>query len=142
MRGREQRNTGSLFERLTIDMQTAPSRSTSIQVLKHSIMHNLNNVLNSRPGNSQSAPEMGIADPGSEEHTSGTFLEAQIEKIHRCILEYEPRITFVNITAAAQDANCPLDIRFQITAFVNLQGRENVLEFNVRFDGSKHYRMD
>lgn len=142
MRGRGQSAAGSLFERLCNETQTLRSRSTGIQALQNSIRNNLNNVLNTRPDSCQSAPEMGIADPGSEEQASGSFYETQVEKIRHCILHYEPRISLVDITAAAQDRNCPLDLRFQITAFVDIEGRENVLEFNVRLDGCQHYRMD
>lgn len=135
--------TGSLLERLSAS--GAPelcSRSTDIQALRDSIKRNLNRVLNTRPGSCKSAPEMGIFDLGSEELTTDSFREAQIEKIRHCILHFEPRISQVDITADVQDENSPLDLRFQITAFVDMKGRRNVLEFNVRLDGCQHYKMD
>ncbi|WP_230353960.1 type VI secretion system baseplate subunit TssE [Lelliottia sp. WAP21] len=141
MKEREQYRAGSLFERLS-DTQASGSRSTYIQALQNSIRRNLNHVLNTRPGSCQSAPGMGISDPGSEEQATGNFRETQIEKIRRCILHYEPRISQVDVTAAIQDENNPLDLRFQITAFVDIKGHRNVLEFNVRLDGCQHYRMD
>lgn len=133
--------TGSLSERLS-QTQAPRSRSSGMQVLQNSIRHNLNNVLNTRPGSCQSAPEMGIPDPGSEEQASGGFRETQVEKIRHCILCYEPRISHVEVNAVNQDENSPLDLHFQITAFVDIEGRKNVLQFNVRLDGCQHYRMD
>ncbi|EDT2963762.1 type VI secretion system baseplate subunit TssE [Salmonella enterica subsp. enterica] len=141
MRDRGRSAAGSLSERLTDALASRP-RSSGMQALQDSIRHNLNNVLNTRPGSCQSAPEMGISDPGSEEQTSGGFRETQIEKIRHCILHYEPRISQAEVTAVDQDENSPLDLRFQITAFVDVEGRRNVLEFNVRLDGFQHYRMD
>ena len=134
---REQNGTGSLFERLS-----SRSSGTGMHTLRESIMHNLNNVLNTRPGNCRSAPDMGIADPGSGEQLSGNFYLAQIERIKACIERYEPRIAQVDVTAGTQDKDRPLDICFQISAFVDISGRRNVLKFNVRLDGCQHYRME
>jgi len=133
--------SGSLFDRLS-DGRVSRTRSSSVHALQNSIKRNLSHVLNTRPGSCHSAPEMGIADPGSEEQASGSFRETQTEKIRHCILCYEPRISQVEVTVMAQDKNSPLDIRFQITAFVDIGRDRNVLEFNVRLDGCQHYRMD
>lgn len=141
MRERGLSGAGSLSERLNEGL-VSRSRSSEVQMLQDSIKRNLNNILNTRPGSCQSAPEMGIADPGSEEQSSGGFRETQIEKIRHCILHYEPRISQVDVIAVVQDENSPLDLCFQISAFVDIEGYKNVLEFNVRLDGCQHYRMD
>lgn len=130
---------GSLFERLN-ESQDAHSRSSAIKNLRESIKQNLNNVLNIRPGSCQSAPDMGIADPASD-RISGSFLETQREEIRHCIMRYEPRISHVEVITGTQDENRLLDLRFQITAFVDMEGRRDVLEFNVQLDGCQHYRM-
>ncbi|EGB6348764.1 type VI secretion system baseplate subunit TssE [Salmonella enterica] len=137
---RERNSIASLFDRLD-EATGLRSPSFGVQAVRDSIKRNLNNVLNTRPGSCQSAPEMGISDPGSEEQARGSFQDAQTEKIKACIEHYEPRIDQVDVTMSEQDENSPLDLCFRITAFVDIEGLKDVLEFNVHLS-SQHYRMD
>ncbi|HAT3905367.1 TPA: type VI secretion system baseplate subunit TssE [Citrobacter koseri] len=140
IRERERNSIASLFDRLD-EATGLRSPSFGIQAVRDSIKRNLNNVLNTRPGSCQSTPEMGISDPGSEELTRGNFQDAQIEKIKACIELYEPRIAQVDVAIGDPDENSPLDLCFQVTVFVDIEGLKNVLEFNVHLS-SQHYRMD
>ncbi|EBX8629342.1 type VI secretion system baseplate subunit TssE [Salmonella enterica] len=139
-RERDRNNIASLFDRLD-EATELRSPSFGIQAVRNSIKRNLNNVLNTRPGSCQSAPEMGISDPGSEELTRGSFKDAQIEKIKACIELYEPRIAQVDVVMGDPDENSPLDLCFRVTAFIDIEGLNNVLEFNVHLS-SQRYRMD
>lgn len=140
VRERERNSIASLFDRLD---EAAGLRSPSfgIQSVRDSIKRNLHNILNTRPGSCLSASEMGISDPGNEELASCSFQDAQIEKIKSCIEHYEPRIAQVDVVMGDPDENSPLDLCFQVTAFVDIEGVKNVLEFNV-YLSSQHYRMD
>lgn len=113
-----------LFERLA-----APSHpvlrqeADELVAVVESIKRHLVELLNSHPGNSACAPELGLLD--FNDATIGVLdLERNIQQaICQCIERYEPRVKRVDVESLPNHGD-PLQLRFQVHATVAL-GREN-----------------
>lgn len=114
-----------LFERLA-----APSKSvhyaeeSPLEMVVASIKHHLVELLNSHPGNSACAPELGLLD--FNDATVGVLnLELNIKQaIRHCIERYEPRIQDVDVEALPS-LGSGLQLRFQVHATL-LLGKKSV----------------
>lgn len=109
-----------LFERLA-----APGHSEGVVTevglaeIVESIKRHLVELLNSHPGHSECAPELGLLD--FNDATIGVLdLERNIERaIRQCIERFEPRVRRVEV-ASLPRGNDLLQLRFQIHATVEL----------------------
>ncbi|MGR4066329.1 type VI secretion system baseplate subunit TssE [Halomonas sp. LR3S48] len=113
-----------LFERLA-----APGRSeevvaeASLAEIVESIKRHLVDLLNSHPGHSECAPELGLLD--FNDATIGVLdLERNIQRaIRQCIERFEPRVRQVEVESLPRGSD-PLQLRFQVHATVDL-GRDH-----------------
>ncbi|TVP46422.1 MAG: type VI secretion system baseplate subunit TssE [Halomonas sp.] len=113
-----------LFERLSNPHQPVLRKEADeLMEVVESIKRHLVELLNSHPGNSACAPELGLLD--FNDATIGVLdLERNIQHaIRQCIERYEPRVKRVDVESLPNHGD-PLQLRFQVHATVAL-GREN-----------------
>lgn len=135
----ERANTASLFDRIRGDARSV-SPETELETLIASVKRQLGNVLNTRPGNCRSAPDLGVID-FNDAMQGGADIRGKIqEAIRQCICRFEPRIVHVGVIASECLSN-PLEMSFQVTAHVRLEDLEQVTSFNIHMDSHRHYRM-
>ncbi|MFG6668305.1 type VI secretion system baseplate subunit TssE [Halomonas sp. HNIBRBA4712] len=109
-----------LFERLAAPHQPqALTEQSRLAEVVESIKRHLVELLNSHPGNSACAPELGLLD--FNDATIGVLdLELNIQRaIRQCIERFEPRVKRVEV-ASLPNAGDPLQLRFQVHATVAL----------------------
>ena len=112
-----------LFERLaTPERPEASGAEASLAEIVESIKRHLVDLLNSHPGHSECAPELGLRD--FNDATIGVLdLERNIQRaIRQCIERFEPRVRQVEVESRPRGSD-PLQLRFQVHATVDL-GRD------------------
>ncbi|UWX92847.1 type VI secretion system baseplate subunit TssE [Enterobacter mori] len=131
--------SASLFER--IDESKTIRSSDDTDDLVASLKRNLQAILNTRSGNAQSCPELGIIDFNDATGSSVEVYSAICRAIKRCIEDYEPRISRAEIIAQPNEAD-PLTLYFLVKAYVSFEDRESILNFNLRIDGNHKYKLE
>lgn len=109
-----------LFERLAApDHSGEGATETGLAEIVESIKRHLVDLLNSHPGHSECAPELGLLD--FNDATIGVLdLERNIERaIRQCIERFEPRVRRVEVVSLPRGSDL-LQLRFQIHATVEL----------------------
>lgn len=112
-----------LFERLTTPEHLPSSdRRERLAATLESIKRHLVDLLNSHPGHSECAPELGLLD--FNDATTGVLdLELNIQRaIRQCIERFEPRVCRVMVESQPNPSD-PLQLHFQVHATLAL-GRE------------------
>ncbi|MBA2777987.1 type VI secretion system baseplate subunit TssE [Billgrantia kenyensis] len=112
-----------LFERLaTPERSESGGAEASLAEIVESIKRHLVDLLNSHPGHSECAPELGLLD--FNDATIGVLdLERNIQRaIRQCIERFEPRVRQVEVESLPRGSD-PLQLRFQVHATVDL-GRD------------------
>lgn len=107
---------GSILERLQPGRpQTVLDGATSLDLLRNSILQNLERILNSRAGMSQACDGYGI--PDLTQIVNGVPERArEIERaLEECIRTYEPRLTQVEVEHVP-DAHGPMTACFKVRA--------------------------
>lgn len=132
-------NAASLFDRIRGEGLDSSPRS-EVDELVDSVKRQLDQILNTRPGNCRSAPELGVIDLNDATQGSADIKGRIREAIRQCIRRYEPRIVHVEVRSPDYQAS-PLEMSFQVTAHVRLEQLEQVTSFNVHMDSHRHYRM-
>lgn len=132
-------SAASLFER--IQKVEINSPSVNLKDFVNSIKHNLNNILNTHPGTSQSAKELGVMDLNDATSSAVDIYQKIAEIIKFCILNYEPRIIDVNISPLPNEQQ-PLTLYFYVEATVSFQDYCRFISFNIHLDNDCHYYLD
>ncbi len=131
----------SLFERLEansnlISLSQGPD---AFDVLR-SIKRNVSNILNTRLGESLSSPNLGLVDFNDASITS-LDLSVQIKRsIKYCLEHFEPRLTRVDVAVFREEAD-PLNLRFSVTAMINLSAIHEKVTIELLLDNNKKYRV-
>ncbi|VXC73428.1 Lysozyme [Enterobacterales bacterium 8AC] len=136
----ERGSSASLFERIQ-GKGPGPSSHSRVQELLNSIKQHLNEVLNSRPGSSQSAIGLGVIDLNDATATTSDFRKSIELAIKDCIERYEPRITAVTVQSLVNHGD-PLLLNFHISAHVNFDNIGDVVEFNIQLDNNRRYCLN
>lgn len=113
-----------LFERLAAPEQPVVEGDESrLAAAVESIKRHLVDLLNSHPGHSECAPELGLLD--FNDATVGVLdLELNIQRaIRQCIERFEPRVQRVEVESLP-NAGDPLQLRFQVHATLDI-GRDS-----------------
>lgn len=113
-----------LFERLSAPEQPGDQGwEADIADTIESIKRHLVDLLNSHPGHSECAPELGLLD--FNDATIGVLdLELNIQRaIRHCIERFEPRVRRVDVESLPRDGD-PLQLRFQVHATLEI-GRDS-----------------
>ncbi|MGY3862747.1 MULTISPECIES: type VI secretion system baseplate subunit TssE [Aeromonas] len=132
-------NTASLFDRIRGEGHGSSPRS-EVEVLVDSVKRQLDQILNTRPGNCRSAPDLGVIDLNDATQGSADIKGRIREAIRQCIRRYEPRIVHVDVRSPDYQSS-PLEMSFLVTAHVRLEHIDHVTSFNVHMDSHRHYRM-
>lgn len=131
--------SASLFERIEESKTIRSSDDT--KDLVDSLKRNLQAILNTRSGNAQSCPELGIIDFNDATGSSVEVYSAICRAIKRCIEDYEPRISRAEIIAQPNEAD-PLTLYFLVRSYVSFEERESIINFNLRIDGNHKYKLE
>lgn len=130
----------SLFERIQ-KKDESPSSSMGLRDFIHSIKNNLNHILNTHPGTSQSAAELGIMDLNDATSSSVDIYNNIAKIIQACILDFEPRIIEVNVHPLPNEDQ-PLTLFFYVEAIVSFQEHQSLISFNLHLDNDHRYYLD
>ncbi|BDR34445.1 type VI secretion system baseplate subunit TssE [Photobacterium damselae] len=131
----------SLFERLEADSANRTiTQGPEPALVLDSIKRNISQLLNSRIGESLSAPELGLID--FNDATLGCHdLALQIKlAIRRCLERYEPRLKNIDVQFTPDDES-PLNLRFHIKALVNSKALHDSVQIDLLLDTSRKYRV-
>ncbi|MCM7774131.1 type VI secretion system baseplate subunit TssE [Enterobacter asburiae] len=131
--------SASLFERIEESKTIRSSDDTNDLV--DSLKRNLQAILNTRSGNAQSCPELGIIDFNDATGSSVEVYSAICRAIKRCIEDYEPRISRAEIIAQPNEAD-PLTLYFLVRSYVSFEEHESIINFNLRIDGNHKYKLE
>lgn len=121
------RDHRTLFEKLK-EPDPVPLAKRDRTVLR-SVLLNLRRILNTRHGNSLSAPDYGIIDLASVVHNYPESIDEMVDSIRVCIRQYEPRLTGVSVSYDKREDDV-LKLRFQISAMVQLPGSDRTISFD------------
>lgn len=136
VQGRE----GSLFERLERAAEPAGTSMGEVAGVVESIKRHLVRLLNAHPGNSASAPTLGLVD--FNDATLGTHdLSIRIRgAIRHCIEHFEPRVNRVEVSELPQGPD-PLQLRFQVTVYLRVASAEDKTTIDLVLDDKRYYRV-
>lgn len=125
----EIRNELRLFERLISPEPPSGRRLTlDVSLLKRSIINHLQHMFNSRHGHAPAQPDFGIPDLNAFMFEFPDSITPMRQAIERSIEKFEPRLK--NIKAVwVRDEENPLNIRFEITARLAIDGGNVPLKF-------------
>ncbi|MDX1456303.1 MAG: type VI secretion system baseplate subunit TssE [Marinobacter sp.] len=131
---------GSLFERLEQAAEPTGQGMGQVTHVVESIKRHLVRLLNAHPGNSASAPELGLLD--FNDATLGTQdLNIRIRSaIRHCIERYEPRVNRVDVVALPQGPD-PLQLRFQVTVYLRVGSVDEKTTIDLLLDDKRYYRV-
>lgn len=130
----------SFFERLGRDTDLPSTGVESIEHVIASIKRNISGLLNTRVGESQSCPELGLFD--FNDANSGSFdLGVRIKAgIKACIERFEPRLTQLDIRVLHDDT-CPFSLRFHIHGKISVKSIKEKVEIDLVLDSNRTYRV-
>lgn len=130
-------SSASLFDRIQGKNQYS-SPHNRLQELLNSIRQHLHEVLNSRPGGCKSAVGLGVVDLNDATATTADFRKSIELAIKACIEDYEPRISHVIVRSLIDDSD-PLLLSFHISACIDFDNIDDVVEFNIQLDSNRRY---
>jgi len=131
----------SFFERLEAgsSLRSVTQGPDPSDVLE-SIKRNVSNLLNTRLGEAQSAPSLGLID-FNDATLGSNDLAVQIKfAIRHCLEKYEPRLSCMEIRVVS-DLNSPLNLRFQIEAKISSKALHESVQIQLLLDNSRKYRV-
>lgn len=131
---------GSLFERLEQAAEPAGQSMGETSHVVESIKRHLVRLLNAHPGNSASAPDLGLLD--FNDANAGTHdLSIRIRSaIRQCIERFEPRVNRVDVVALPQGPD-PLQLRFQVTVYLRVASVDEMTTIELLLDDKRYYRV-
>ncbi|MCG6269349.1 type VI secretion system baseplate subunit TssE [Vibrio furnissii] len=105
-----------------------------------SVKRNVSNILNTRIGDAQSAPHLGLVDFNDATlETMDLSLRIKLA-IQHCLERYEPRLKQVLVRADSDHFN-PLTLRFHIVASINCDALHKKVQFSLLLDQNRKYRV-
>lgn len=130
----------SFFQRIGTENEYTSDGAESIEHVIASIKRNLSGLLNTRVGESQSCPELGLFD--FNDASSGSFdLGVRIKTgIKACIERFEPRLSHIDIRVL-HDSACPFSLRFHIHGKINVKTAQEMIEIDLILDSNRTYRV-
>lgn len=131
----------SLFERLDTDVKPISlSQGPNTLAVLRSIKRNISNILNTRLGESQSSPNLGLVDFNDASMTS-LDLSVQFKRsIKFCLEHFEPRLSQVEVVVFKDESDL-LNLRFGITAVINTSAIHEKVKIELLLDNNKKYRV-
>ncbi|MFM2476469.1 type VI secretion system baseplate subunit TssE [Celerinatantimonas sp. MCCC 1A17872] len=131
----------SFFERLEADsVSRSITQGPSVQDVLESIKHNVANILNTRMGESLSAPELGLIDFNDAMLESSDLSMHLRLAIRRALEHYEPRLCNLDVQVHS-DPDRPIDLRFHVTANVNRGALHHSVQIELVLENSRKYKV-
>ena len=121
-----------MFERLGSDEVKSrdKTRETSISDRIRAIKTNLERILNTRQGCSQSSPDEGLADFNDATLGSQYLIKQICEDIRRVITHGEPRVALKEIRFLP-DPYDPVALNFRIDCLVPVKNKKEFIEIDL-----------
>lgn len=130
----------SLFERLEAGAYHESSREPDLGEVLASVKRNITHLLNTRLGESLSAPGLGLVDFNDAALDSRDLALTIRRAISHCLLTYEPRIRDVDVRGLP-DSSTLLGMQFHILASVSLGDLHRQVQIDLLLDSNKKYRV-
>lgn len=125
-----------LFERLVEpDPTESRRRHLDIRVLTESVIVHLNKMMNSRHGCTPIQAEYGIPDLNEFVFSFPDSLGAMRQAVQKAVEQYEPRLRAVRVRYI-EEPDKPLDIHFEITGRLVVEGKTIPVTYNTRLGSS------
>ncbi|MFG6110543.1 type VI secretion system baseplate subunit TssE [Stenotrophomonas nematodicola] len=133
---------GSLFDRLEPDLlQRRSVQSNELPARIHSIKRNIELLLNTRQGFSQSSPDVGLPEFTDATSGSSELLIRTSAGIRDAIQSYEPRV-IVRDVHFIPNPHAPLELNFRLACVLAVDSKDAVLEVDLVMNGhNRHYRV-
>jgi type VI secretion system protein len=129
------------LERLNVNAKSISlSQGPDAVDVLNSIKLNVTNVLNTRLGEAQSAPNLGLID--FNDASLGVMdLSLRVKlAVQKCLITYEPRLCNLQIKTVT-DPNNPLGLCFHINADINSSALHDKVEINLILGNDRKYRV-
>ncbi|WJV25567.1 MULTISPECIES: type VI secretion system baseplate subunit TssE [Pseudomonas] len=123
---------GSLFERLEPDLPPRRTRSShelageSVQAIKRQLEW----VLNTRRGSSQSCPELGVADLNDATISSADLQQKICEDIRATVIRYVPRIHDVDVHPLSEGSS-QFGLRIRLNCLVRTKNTQEQIQLDL-----------
>ncbi|WED24556.1 type VI secretion system baseplate subunit TssE [Vibrio sp. JC009] len=129
------------LERLENNTGKASLRNSPepLQILE-SIKRNVSAILNSRTGEAESVPQLGLIDFNDATMESSELSVGIKLAILECLKKYEPRLKDV-LVYVEPDYLTPLSLGFRIEATLNSEAIDNRVQIDLLLDQNRHYRV-
>jgi len=134
---------GSLFDRLEPDLLQRRSVQSRSELPERicSIKRNIELLLNTRQGCSQSSPEVGLPDFNDAIAGSSELLVRTTSGIRESIQSYEPRVV-VRDVHFVPNPDAPLELNFRLDCALAVDSRDAAFEVDLVMNGhTRHYRV-
>ena len=128
-----------LFERLAADLQCEYADS-SLDAVIDSIKRNVSHILNTRIGESQSCPELGLIDFNDGSCGSVDLGVRMRNAIKACLSRFEPRLTNIDVCVLFDERN-PMVLRFHIYGSITVASNKDKLMIDLLLDNNNRYRV-
>lgn len=122
----------SLFERLGNDEIRLRTKTSEPNITERigAIKSNLERILNTRQGCSQSSPDEGLVDFNDATLGSQYLVQRICEDIRRVITAGEPRVVVKGIRFVA-DPDDPLALNFRIDCLIPIKSKKELVEIDL-----------
>ena len=134
---------GSLFERLNPDapLQRSLQGRNNVAERVQGIKRQIESLLNTRQGCSQSSPEFGLPDFNDSASGSADLLIRLARSIRDSIEAYEPRVLVRDIRFVP-NPDAPLELNFRLDCVMPVDNSGEILESDLVMTGhNRHYRV-
>ncbi len=134
---------GSFLKR--VDTEGPPVKSVdesdNITATIEAVKFNLQQILNTRQGSSESAPSMGLLDFNDATGGSTDFALKIARNIKDTIEAYESRVRIKDVVFIPTPER-PLDLNFKITGVLSIKHKAEIITIELLLDGLyKQYRI-
>lgn len=128
-----------------MDAQGPPVRSVDdsdhIVATVEAVKNNLQQILNTRQGSSESSPDMGLIDFNDATGGSTDFALKIAKNIKDTIQTYEYRVRIKDVVFIPTPER-PLDLNFKMTGVLSIQHKAEIVTIELMLDGlNKQYRV-
>ncbi|MDH5546866.1 MAG: type VI secretion system baseplate subunit TssE [Gammaproteobacteria bacterium] len=123
------------FKRLALGIRHVDAMAFDERATVESVHEHLNKMLNTRQGSVPALPDYGLPDFNDIARRFPDSVHELRREIHRCIGQYEPRLTNV-IVEYIRDSENLLDLRFEIRADVLAGDKKSKIYFETTMHSS------
>ena len=131
----------NLFERLEVNSKpiSLSKGPDSAEVLR-SIKRNIDNILNTRIGESLSSPNLGLVDFNDASLAMVDLSIKVMLSIKHCLEKFEPRLKEIDV-CILHDDNQSVTLRFGVSAVIDTSTIHEKVNINLLLDSNKKYRV-